>query len=195
MPNSTSCSPSPKSSPAAKSASTTTTTTRRARTQKPSSRQQMEIAAGHKQPIIIHCRPSDNATNAWDDTLDVSNRTGRRPGSAASCTASPASGRTPAAPSTSASSSPSPATSPFPRRSPSATCRAGAARPHPHRNRRALSCACPQPRQAQRTRLGRRSGRQSRRGEIHRAGRSRLPYHGKLSPLFRYGGRSTENAG
>jgi TatD DNase family protein len=33
--------------------------------------QQMEIAAGHKKPIIIHCRPSDNSTNAWDDTLDV----------------------------------------------------------------------------------------------------------------------------
>jgi TatD DNase family protein len=34
-------------------------------------RQQMEIAAKHKQPIIIHCRPSDNSTNAWDDTLDL----------------------------------------------------------------------------------------------------------------------------
>lgn len=34
-------------------------------------RQQMEIAAAHKKPIIIHCRPSDNSTNAWDDTLDV----------------------------------------------------------------------------------------------------------------------------
>jgi TatD DNase family protein len=30
-------------------------------------RRQMEIAAIHKQPIIIHCRPSDNSTNAWDD--------------------------------------------------------------------------------------------------------------------------------
>src|SRR5277367_3458927 len=34
-------------------------------------RQQMEIAAAHKKPIIIHCRPSDNSTNAWDDTLDM----------------------------------------------------------------------------------------------------------------------------
>jgi TatD DNase family protein len=34
-------------------------------------RRQMEIAAAHKQPIIIHCRPSDNSTNAWDDTLDM----------------------------------------------------------------------------------------------------------------------------
>ena len=34
-------------------------------------RRQMEIAAVRKQPIIIHCRPSDNSTNAWDDTLDL----------------------------------------------------------------------------------------------------------------------------
>ena len=34
-------------------------------------RQQMEIAATRKKPIIIHCRPSDNSTNAWDDTLDL----------------------------------------------------------------------------------------------------------------------------
>jgi len=32
---------------------------------------QMEIAASHKKPIIIHCRPSDNSTNAWDATLDM----------------------------------------------------------------------------------------------------------------------------
>jgi TatD DNase family protein len=32
---------------------------------------QMEIAASHRKPIIIHCRPSDNSTNAWDDTLDM----------------------------------------------------------------------------------------------------------------------------
>jgi TatD DNase family protein len=31
--------------------------------------QQMELAAQAKLPIIIHCRPSDNSTNAWDDTL------------------------------------------------------------------------------------------------------------------------------
>lgn len=30
---------------------------------------QMEIAAVRKKPIIIHCRPSDNSTDAWDDTL------------------------------------------------------------------------------------------------------------------------------
>ncbi|HTD55956.1 MAG TPA: TatD family hydrolase [Silvibacterium sp.] len=32
---------------------------------------QMQIAAAHRKPIVIHCRPSDNSTNAWDDTLDV----------------------------------------------------------------------------------------------------------------------------
>ena len=32
---------------------------------------QMEIAAARRKPIIIHCRPSDNSTNAWDDTLEM----------------------------------------------------------------------------------------------------------------------------
>ncbi|MGB9029614.1 MAG: TatD family hydrolase [Acidobacteriaceae bacterium] len=32
---------------------------------------QMEIAAGRKKPIIIHCRPSENSSDAWDDTLDM----------------------------------------------------------------------------------------------------------------------------
>jgi TatD DNase family protein len=31
--------------------------------------QQMEIAAARKHPIVIHCRPSDGSTDAWDDTL------------------------------------------------------------------------------------------------------------------------------
>ncbi|HLI62664.1 MAG TPA: TatD family hydrolase [Terriglobales bacterium] len=31
--------------------------------------QQMEMAGAAKLPIIIHCRPSDNSTNAWDDVL------------------------------------------------------------------------------------------------------------------------------
>jgi TatD DNase family protein len=39
--------------------------------QKAAFRRQMEIAAGRKQPIIIHCRPSDGSTNAWDDTLQI----------------------------------------------------------------------------------------------------------------------------
>ncbi|HVJ07947.1 MAG TPA: TatD family hydrolase [Acidisarcina sp.] len=30
---------------------------------------QMEIAAARKRPIIIHCRPSENSSDAWDDTL------------------------------------------------------------------------------------------------------------------------------
>lgn len=39
--------------------------------QKAAFRRQMEIAAARKRPIIIHCRPSDNSTNAWDDTLEM----------------------------------------------------------------------------------------------------------------------------
>jgi len=39
--------------------------------QKAAFRRQMEIAAGRKRPIIIHCRPSDGSTNAWDDTLQI----------------------------------------------------------------------------------------------------------------------------
>ena len=31
----------------------------------------MEIAAVAKLPIIIHCRPSNNSENAWDDTLEM----------------------------------------------------------------------------------------------------------------------------
>ena len=34
-------------------------------------RRQMELAASAKLPIIIHCRPSNNSENAWDDTLDM----------------------------------------------------------------------------------------------------------------------------
>lgn len=30
---------------------------------------QMEVAAARRKPIIIHCRPSDNSSNAWDDVL------------------------------------------------------------------------------------------------------------------------------
>jgi TatD DNase family protein len=32
-------------------------------------RHQMELARAAKLPIIIHCRPSDNSENAWDDCL------------------------------------------------------------------------------------------------------------------------------
>lgn len=30
---------------------------------------QMEIAADRRKPIIIHCRPSESSSNAWDETL------------------------------------------------------------------------------------------------------------------------------
>jgi TatD DNase family protein len=39
--------------------------------QKQAFSQQMEIAAARKRPIIIHCRPSDGSTNAWDETLEM----------------------------------------------------------------------------------------------------------------------------
>jgi TatD DNase family protein len=32
---------------------------------------QMELAAGAKLPIVIHCRPSDNSDNAWEDCLGM----------------------------------------------------------------------------------------------------------------------------
>jgi TatD DNase family protein len=32
---------------------------------------QMELAASAKLPIVIHCRPSDNSENAWDDCLQL----------------------------------------------------------------------------------------------------------------------------
>jgi len=34
-------------------------------------RQQLELAAAVKLPILIHCRPSDNSSNAWDDLLAI----------------------------------------------------------------------------------------------------------------------------
>lgn len=34
-------------------------------------RQQLEIAAEAKLPILIHCRPSADSTNAWDDLLRI----------------------------------------------------------------------------------------------------------------------------
>jgi TatD DNase family protein len=32
---------------------------------------QMEIASRRRRPIIIHCRPSDGSSDAWDDTLEI----------------------------------------------------------------------------------------------------------------------------
>ena len=34
-------------------------------------RRQMELAQAARLPIIIHCRPSNNSENAWDDTLGM----------------------------------------------------------------------------------------------------------------------------
>src|ERR1700704_1963954 len=34
-------------------------------------RRQMELAQAAQLPIIIHCRPSNNSENAWDDTLEM----------------------------------------------------------------------------------------------------------------------------
>jgi TatD DNase family protein len=31
----------------------------------------MEIARHWRRPIIIHCRPSEGSSNAWDDTLEM----------------------------------------------------------------------------------------------------------------------------
>jgi TatD DNase family protein len=39
--------------------------------QKQAFAEQMEIAAARHRPIIIHCRPSEGSTNAWDDTLTM----------------------------------------------------------------------------------------------------------------------------
>ena len=33
--------------------------------------EQMELAATVRKPVIIHCRPSDNSQNAWDDLLQL----------------------------------------------------------------------------------------------------------------------------
>jgi TatD DNase family protein len=32
---------------------------------------QLEIAAARKRPILIHCRPKDDSTDAWDDLFEV----------------------------------------------------------------------------------------------------------------------------
>jgi TatD DNase family protein len=40
-------------------------------TQKQVFAKQMELAAAAKLPIIIHCRPSDNSDNAWEDCLQM----------------------------------------------------------------------------------------------------------------------------
>jgi TatD DNase family protein len=41
---------------------------------------QLEIAAGRKRPILIHCRPKDGATDAWDDLFAILEEHWRRTG-------------------------------------------------------------------------------------------------------------------
>ncbi len=55
---------------------------------------QMEIAAARQRPIIIHCRPSDGSTNAWDDTLAMIESNWMRTNLGASCTVLLANGNT-----------------------------------------------------------------------------------------------------
>jgi len=50
-------------------------------TQKAVFRRQMELAQSAKLPIIIHCRPSDNSENAWDDCLAMIAKYWSAPGS------------------------------------------------------------------------------------------------------------------
>jgi TatD DNase family protein len=40
-------------------------------TQKTVFRRQMELARETRLPIVIHCRPSNNSENAWDDTIEM----------------------------------------------------------------------------------------------------------------------------
>ena len=83
---------------------------------------QLEIAAARKRPILIHCRPKEGATDAWDDLFEVLdehwrfNRPRRRHALFRRGIGSRRNVR-----SISASSSPSPATSPIPRPSRCAT--------------------------------------------------------------------------
>ena len=70
-PNSTRCWPSLKSLPAAKSASTIITRARRTSVQRAGLIRQLEIAAARKRPILIHCRGTNESTDAWDDLLLV----------------------------------------------------------------------------------------------------------------------------
>lgn len=36
--------------------------------------QQLELAAAHKRPILIHCRPTDGTSNTWDDLFPILDR-------------------------------------------------------------------------------------------------------------------------
>ena len=41
---------------------------------------QLEIAAARKRPVLIHCRPKDNTSDAWDDLFPVLDRHWRHTG-------------------------------------------------------------------------------------------------------------------
>jgi TatD DNase family protein len=32
---------------------------------------QLEVAAAHKRPVLIHCRPKDDTTDAWDELFEI----------------------------------------------------------------------------------------------------------------------------
>jgi TatD DNase family protein len=53
---------------------------------------QMELARAARLPIVIHCRPSDNSENAWDDSLALMEQNWRSSGLEESCTVSLAAG-------------------------------------------------------------------------------------------------------
>ena len=78
---------------------------------------QMELAARHALPILIHCRASAESTNAWDDALELLNEHWRPLGWEGCCIALPGNTGTRNTPWTWVFSFPSPAISPFPRRS------------------------------------------------------------------------------
>jgi TatD DNase family protein len=48
--------------------------------QKKAFSRQMEIAAGRRKPIIIHCRQKEGSMQAWDDTLEMLEKEWRRTG-------------------------------------------------------------------------------------------------------------------
>jgi len=81
----------------------------------------MELARTAKLPIVIHCRPSDNSEDAWDDCLRLMQQEWSSSGWAGSCIASQATLRKPSGRSTWDSWSRSPGMSPFRRHSRFAT--------------------------------------------------------------------------
>ena len=50
---------------------------------------QLELAQAAKLPIVIHCRPSDDSEDAWEDCLELLQRALGGQGLGESCTVSP----------------------------------------------------------------------------------------------------------